>query len=316
MQNLRSLNGYRALLIVMIVALVFVGCAAPSGPDQPTETLLPRITLNFDEQGVPSVLGISLDMISGLIGQDLSTIRLAPELIQQLMAAGVQHIELVVTNDAIHIFVNGDAMPYLSMDEETWETLGQVAPLLGIPMWDTVQMLRENVLSRFGVPLALTFPVAAGEEPIPLRDPGTLPQVDEEAARSAAGDPDVTFHAGLDVDSSGLATVAGLPVAVAQLDPALVATLGAAGIQHFQMETEPEGLYIYFNGEPLPRISWDQERLENLAAFYQGVYGSDPNVPVINMMLPALGNTDLEVTLFLPVPEGMEEVPIRSFQQD
>jgi hypothetical protein len=290
---------------------LLAGCAVPTAPGQETQPLLPRVTVSIDEQGTPSLLGFSLDLVSSLIGQDLSAFSVPPELVQQLMAANIQHLEIVLTGDDIYLFANGQPLPYLSTTEESWQTLGELAALVGLPIWSTLDSIRNNVLSQFGVQLALQFPVAAGQEPIPLRDPSTLPAVDVEAVRAAAGEPGLVMHANVEVGPDGIASVLGLPIA--QIDPTLMATMMAAGIQHFQLETEPEGFYSYLNGQALPRLTWDAERVVNLLAVYEALYPTDPNASLLGVLGPAIQTSDLELTLFLPVQGDAPEVPTHPF---
>lgn len=311
MSHRPGINRTTLLLVLVLMLSLLVGCAVPTGVDQETQALLPRVTVSIDEQGTPSLLGFSLDLVSGLIGQDLSSFSLPPELVQQLMAANIQHFELVLTGDDVYLFANGQPLPYLSTNEESWQTMGELANIVGLPIWSTLDSIRNNVLSQFGVQLALQFPVAEGQEAIPLRDTATLPSVDVDAVRAAAGEPGLVLHAAVEVGPDGIASVLGLPIA--QIDPTVMASLAAAGIQHFQLETEPEGFYSYLSGQVLPRLTWDAERVENLLALYDALYGADPSASLLGALGPAIQTSDLELTMFLPVMGDAPEVPTHPF---
>lgn len=304
-----------ALLVLLVGLLVMAGCGGvPASPDQPSRALLPRVTINIDDEGNPSLLGfLSLDLVSGLIGQDLSAFRLSPELVQQLKAANIQNLEIVLTEEAIHLFANGQALPYLSMDDETWETFGQLAGVVGLPIWDTIKTVRENFLSQFGVQLALQLPVMEGVERMPLRDSTTLSEVDVDTVREAAGDPELVLHTDVRIGQDGITTIAGLPLLQTQMDPTLMAALDASGIQHFQFETEPEGLYSYLNGASLPRFTWDPERLANLVTVYEAISPGTVNQQLLDVLLPALETTDLQLTVYLPSGQAAAEVPTHPF---
>lgn len=312
------------ILALLLVVVLITGCGAAAEEDV-AKPLLPRLEVSFDDQGFPTVLGIPLGMVSNLVGMDISGITLPAELVQQLQDANIQHIELVMTEPALYFFVNGQPLPYLSMDEESWETLGQVAELLGVPVWDTIQTVRENFLSRIGVQLALKFPLQPGAAEIPLREEGQIVEVDVDEARAAAGTPALAFQTAISADADGNLTVAGVPLKNLQLalalagvpveltgvslNPDTIATITAANVQHFQAETEPEGLYLYVNGQELPRLTWDEERLSNLVALVKALEPDDSDQHWIDMLAPLLLESDIEIALFLPRPAGVTETP-------
>jgi hypothetical protein len=312
------------LLAVLLMSALLTGCVGQGEQQGQAPPLLPRITVSIDEQGVPSVLGISLDLVGSLIGQGVADIRLSPELVAQMTAANIQHVELVLLNDGIYFFVNGQPIPYLTLDEASWQSLDQLATLLAIPAWDTIQGLRTNVLSRFGVPVAVKFPLQPGVDEVPLRDSAVLPQVDVAAARAAAGEPELVIHTAMEVDSSGRVTIGGLPLenlmtaslgpgTAMVINPDLVATLTAANVQHFQLETEVEGLYTYLNGQALPRLTWDEARLKNAVDLFAALSPQSPVMTWLPLLPSVLPTSNIEVTVYLPVPEGVQAMPVSPF---
>lgn len=327
MRNATRPRGIAIILIVVLLASLVAGCASerekePEAPKSPF--LLPRLTVSIDEQGVPSVLGLSLATVSKLLGRDVSAFSAPPELVQQLMAAGVQHLEVVVSGDGVFLFANGQPLPYLAADTQSWQSLDELATVLNVSNWKTIKWVLDNVVRRFGVPLVLKFPIAEGAAELPLRDNKTLPQVDVEAVRSSTGQPDLRLHADVAVDAQGVPTIAGMSLtdlqqslqgvgaavdlSSARLDPATVASLMGASVQHLQIETEPEGLYAYVNGKRLPRVSWDDARLANAAALYSRLEPDSPYVPLIDFLLPYIQPADVELTLMLPKQAGAAEV--------
>ena len=169
---------------------------------------------------------------------------------------------------------------------------------------------------------------------MPLRDQGSLPRVDIAAAQSLADQRPFALRTSLALGPEGLQSVAGLSLEAlqqlltalgstanlrsVQVAPELVAALAAAGVQHAQIETEPEGLYLYLNGQALPRVTWDRTRLENVAALYDALNpppGGQPARPSpLDLLAPMLPNFDLELILRLPVQAGAGEVPLSPFR--
>ena len=177
-----------------------------------------------------------------------------------------------------------------------------------------------------GLPIVLKFPVAEGTEEIDLRDAKVLLPVVIEDARAGVAERSIVAYVDVQFDENGMPTIAGAPVSEFQaaladagmnvdlggvrLDPAMLASLKGFNVHHLQVETEPEGMYLYLNGQRLPRIAWDQERLANALDLYSRLDPESPYLPVISFVLPYVQPADVELTLiFPPQGEGTGEVP-------
>jgi hypothetical protein len=123
----------------------------------------------------------------------------------------------------------------------------------------------------------------------------------------------------IDIDQAGTPTVGGAPLAalgasfgVAGLDaisltPEQVETLTAANIQHIQINNLPDGLKLLVNGREIPTISWDADSLTALQSLTSELGAGVP--PILQQLLPALGNVGVGVTVRLPLAQGAELIP-------
>lgn len=327
----RTGNRWLVLLSAMLIAaLVLVGCGGRDEEPEPepqarTPLLLPRFTVTLDDQGVPTVLGISLERLGNFLRQDFSAASVPPDTVQLLKDAGVQNIEAVATADGLYLFVNGQPVPYLALDEETRQNVGDLLKLAGVQdgASNLVQNLLNNaILGRVGVPVVIKLPAQPGAAEIELRDSRTLPAVDTGAARAGVSEKVLILHLDVALDEQGVPTLAGtsmtdfqaafdeagLPVDLssARVDPATIASLQAANVLLLQVETEPEGLYLHVNGRRLPRVAWDDVRLSNALEIYSNLEPDSPYLPLLRFFLPYIQPADIELGVTLPVPPGQE----------
>jgi sulfur carrier protein ThiS len=286
---------------------------------------MPRFTVSLNDEGVPSLLGISLESVGRLLRQDVSGLKVDPATVQMLKDAGIQNFEAVATAEGLYLYVNGQPVPYLALDEETRANVGDLLKLAGVQdgTSNLVQnLLNNNILSRVGVPVVIKLPVEAGASEADLRDSKTLPRVDTDAARTSVGEKVLIMHLDVALDEQGVPTIAGTSMTDFQgalneaglaadlssvkVDPAMIASLQAANVMLLQVETEPEGLYLNVNGQRLPRVAWDDERLRNALELYSSLEPDSPYLPLLQFFLPYIQPADVELGVTLPVPAGQE----------
>jgi hypothetical protein len=77
-----------------------------------------------------------------------------------------------------------------------------------------------------------------------------------------------------------LAAWASLPVAI---DKAVLKNIQNQNIQNVAFRTQPDGMYIYFNGNRLPGLAWDKQLLKNAAEAYAQMNPTSPVIPTVNM---------------------------------
>lgn len=317
------------LIALLIAALVLAGCGGREEPEPEPEAkiplLMPRFTVSINDEGVPSLLGISLASVGRLLRQDVSGLKVDPATVEMLKDAGIQNFEAVATAEGLYLYVNGQPVPYLALDEETRANVGELLKLAGVQdgTSNLVQnLLNNNILNRVGVPVVIRLPVAAGAEEAGLRDSKTLPRVDTSQARAGVSEKVLILHLDVALDEQGVPTIAGTSMTDFQgalteagmaadlssirVDPATVAALQASNVLLLQVETEPEGLYLNVNGQRLPRVAWDDERLRNALALYGNLEPDSPYLPLLQFFLPYIQPADVELGVSLPVPADRE----------
>lgn len=318
-----------ALSAMLMAVLVLAGCGgkeeAEAEPQAKMPLLMPRFTVSLDKEGVPSVLGISMARLGNLLRQDVSGLKMAPDTVELLTDAGVQNIEAVATAEGLYLYVNGQPVPYLALDQETRQNVGDLLKLAGVEDGASrlVQnLLNNNLLSRVGVPVVIKLPVDPGVAEVDLRDSKTLPRVDTDQARASVAQKVLILHLDAALDAQGTPTIAGTSLADLQgafmeagmpvdlssvkLDPATIASLQAANVALLQVETEPEGLYINVNGQRLPRLAWDDERLRNLLDLYSRLEPDSPYLPLLQFLIPYIQPSDIELGVTLPLGAGQQ----------
>ncbi|HEY54107.1 MAG TPA: hypothetical protein G4N94_11680 [Caldilineae bacterium] len=319
------------LTSLLLLALLLAACG-----DKPTDVAeqeggfmlaLPRINVDIDEEGVPSVAGISpetLEKISlGMV--DLNEFRMPKNYVDWFTGANVQHMEVVHTSDGLYVFVNGTPMPHLAWDGDSLSSAADLAADLDQlnPYMAKVLKLLIPFIQRTGIDVGLKFPLQPGAEEIPMRSP-------DAPLKSAASEPEsslaiVRVHVSYDdegvpsvlaISSKDIEEALGYSLRQVQLEPDFVAKMEDAGIQHITMRTTPNGLLLWKNDDALPYLAWSDENLRNSATLVDDMVALydlpewDAVREAVNLMLPMLDNINGEIVLLFPLTEGAESIPI------
>lgn len=124
-----------------------------------------------------------------------------------------------------------------------------------------------------------------------------------------------------EIDDAGQASIGGLSVdAVNSLMPGLalpdlavnpfyVDWMRNTNIQHMELVSGDDGVFVFINGEPLPYLGWDGEALNNLATV-TGLTGL-PYGELIGKLVPIIQRTGLDFAVQFPIQEGAEAIPLR-----
>ncbi|HXF62598.1 MAG TPA: hypothetical protein VNK95_13335 [Caldilineaceae bacterium] len=86
-----------------------------------------------------------------------------------------------------------------------------------------------------------------------------------------------------------------------------VQLLTLSNIQHIQIANSPDGLLILVNGQPMPSLAWDGEKLVATAEVLQSLGGG---IALLDKLLPLIQNLGIGVTIRFPVAEGAELIPL------
>ena len=321
----------RFVLVVLVLAgLMLASCGPAIMPAAAPETqsgetfvvALPRIVLTFDDQGNPGVEGVALEEIARSLGVplDLSQYRIDPFYPAWMKAANIQHIELRQTGDGIALLVNGALMPSLSFQGDSLQRISEVAPLLGQNGPAIGQLMSKfgPLVQRLGLAVALKFPLQEGAQEIPFAPADTK----VAALQASTEAPSAVAKFEIRYDEQGVPSILGISARDLQalgvnanvaLAPAVLAQLQANNVQHVELASKSNGLYMYVNGNPLPAIAWDSSSLNNALQVYEQM---NPGVPqqyleLMKTFIPMLAQTDMSVLIHFPVAAGVQEIPAK-----
>jgi len=128
----------------------------------------------------------------------------------------------------------------------------------------------------------------------------------------------------LDVQPDGSVNVGGTPItqlagslgaglSSLTIPPAMVDNLTGYGIQHIQLDNTPEGILILVNGQPIPSLAWDGDKLVATADVLEK-FGS--GVALLDRVLPLLTDVGIGVIMRFPLAQGATPLPMEAPQSD
>lgn len=315
-------------VLLSIALLVLSGCGprvgaadAAASPDDVLVVSLPALVLDVNEAGEISLGGTPLAALGAMAGQDLSDVALPADVVNMLVAANVQHIQLNNTDNGLDILLNGEAIPSLGWDADSLEMLVSLLGGLDFDLGGADSLL--PLLTNVGVGATLQLPLAPGATPIPLEVTGAESAgADAQAAQSqflsTVGTPPqlqivVTYAADGTWTVAGLteaewSELTGAPWDQLNLPPEVMAGAQAAGIESFTFSTNPDGIFFTINDQPLPYLDWSGGSINHLleivlASGLLGDVGGDDVeglMAFINQLLPALQTADVMVKVNFP----------------
>ncbi len=328
---MKTVKLFSWLMLLLLLAGIMAACGSQvtpvAEPDSEFVLALPRLVIDIDSEGVPSVAGLDPQTLKTItFGQvDLTGVRVPKQYVDWFTTTNLQHIEVVHRDDGEYIFVNGQPLPHVGWDSDSLRALSSLAGELGLinqPMAKLLSLLVPFV-QRLGLDVAVRFPVREGVDIIPLRDPAEpapQPSVSESAPTVALVKTHLTFDENgipsvLSVSTREMEEALGVSLRQMELPPSVVQQLTDAGIQHITVRTMPDGLFLWVNDNPLPTLVWSDQFLENAADLYGQLYYTDAYATAreaVKTLLPLVDNVDGEIVLIFPVPEGVAKIPIPS----
>ncbi len=312
----------RLSVVLLVLVVILAGCGGqgvepPTGPTTPGGELfqiaLPRLVVDVDAEGNPSILGISPALLS-TFGVDVSGFKLPPDLVKQMMDAGVQHLEVASVGDRIMFFENGKPLPHLGWTQDSLTRMLNLLDTLKVENAPTIRRILP-IITRLGLDVVLRFPRADGAAEIPFVDTSTVrsfqPTVTTDPP-SAVIKFEVRFNEQGQAGMLGLTaddlTALGMGNMV-RMAPETLGNFRAGNVQHMEIRTKPDGAYIYVNNEPLPRLIWDTQLLANAVDLYARLSPDAQLLPLIQQIAPYLDRADLGVLLRFPAT-GQPEIPV------
>ncbi len=279
------------LVVALIVSLVLVGRGG--GTSGSTWFNLPSVKVTVQPDGTAKVYGFNIGMV------------LQPALIQQLQAANIQKLEARIGYNGIHVYVNGEDMPYIEWDQEKTETLQQVIRSMpGVPNGNLIANLLPWA-RKIGLGAALHLPIADGTAKLDIpRWKGETAVSRETSAETTIGP--ITIGS-LVFDENGQAIIEGIPASTLEqltggpvlptLDANTLGILNSLGVDAVRIATHPNGINLSLNDDPLPGIAYDSASLGRLQA-QMGAFISDPAMlEMVNQIVPLLPGADISAAI-------------------
>ena len=84
-------------------------------------------------------------------------------------------------------------------------------------------------------------------------------------------------------------------------------------VQHIELASNKDGLFVYVNGEPMPYLTWQGDSLKNLGSV-MGLAGL-PYGDLITKLMPIIQRTGVNMVLRFPTQDGAAEIPVRDPSQ-
>jgi hypothetical protein len=292
----------KILVVALLVSLILAACGG--GSTGKTWFNLPSAKVRIAPDGAMRVWGLNV----GYFPQ--------PALIQQLQSANIQQLEIRIGYNGIHVYANGQDLPYVKWDEASVETLQGILPRL--PNVPNAQMIANALpwLRTIGLGVLLDLPLAEGQTELDIPRWNGEDTIAQDAAAEPTLGP-ITIGS-LAFDETGQAIIEGVPVSTLEqalgmalplaLDPGTLGLLQSLGAQAAQVRVQGNGIDLALNGAPLPGIAWDQPRLntllENVPAFV-----ADPSlVSTLQQVVPLLNGADLTVAVSFTGEQAAETV--------
>ncbi|MCB0128946.1 MAG: hypothetical protein KDE58_42060, partial [Caldilineaceae bacterium] len=292
------------ILKIFVVALILSLMLAACGGDTTGSTWfnLPSIPVKVQENGNVTVFGLA--------------VMNNPALLEQLRTASVQKLEVRIGYNGIHIYANGNDLPYISWDAESVDTLQDLlrrAPALAPGTAVSNDLIANSLPILRQIGLGVSVIDASADTSALTRWRGETTATPEEA-ESVIGPFQL---GGIAFDENGNLSIGGLSASALGmngplLDANTLGMLQSYGIENLQIQTEPNGINLSMNGRPLPSITYDSAALANVVPVVQGF--APELAPTLESALPMLQNAALDVAVsFTGEPVGelaLSDLPV------
>ena len=282
----------KILAVALIVSLVLAACGG--GTTGKTWFNLPSVKVNLQPDGTARVFGLNI----GYIG-------LPPATIQQLQSANIQRLEVRIGYNGVHVYANGQDLPYLAWDQAKVETIQTLLPQLpGVP---NAQLIADLLpwLRTIGLGAAINLPVGSGQAAL------NIPRWSGETAITPASNVQTVVGpitiGSLTFDTAGNPYIEGVPVATIEqalgmslplaLPPDILAILQGVGAESVQVHVQPNGIDLNLGNRALPGIAWDAQRLTTLGNLLPAFVADTATLDLINQALPLMTQADLRVAV-------------------
>lgn len=326
-------RGNRSLVLVSlcVAALVLLaGCApratsgqiAAAADKSQIAVDLPALVLDVQPDGSMNIGGQPVTQIGGGLGASLAALAIPPDMVSSLTAFNIQHIQIDNTPEGLLILVNGQPIPSLAWDGEklvaTADVLETFSP--GVALLDRALPL----LTSFGLGVIMRFPIAQGEEALPMIAPeseaaASAMRAQQEFLAAVGGPPVLHFTINYaadgtwsmaDMNQADWASLIPVPLEMLNLDPNLIQSMSSAGVNEIGLATNSDGIFISINGKTLPYLTWADGRINHLldlaeqSGLLAMALGDNPDMAgimdTIESLLPAVQASDVSLRVTFP----------------
>ena len=267
MRNRKGLR-VRVLLLTSVLALVLGACGGASTGS--TWFNLPSVTVNVRDDGSLRVMGIP-------VGTTASTGLSA--VVDPLQAAGADTLEVRIGYNGIHIYLDGQDLPYIAWDEDSAAVLATIieAQSPGLGADELLDWVR-----RVGVGVRIQMSDTRAE-----RWRGETSYTPMEAPAELVGPMDLS---GLAFDGNGVLTVEGVDLGLGALIPAhICGILSDLGTETVSLNFTPNTLDLALNGQDLPSLAYDSDSLAAGLELASALLANDPaTLSLVESFLPKL----------------------------
>jgi hypothetical protein len=292
----------KILVVALLVSLILAACGG--GSTGKTWFNLPSAKVRIQPDGAMRVWGFNV----GYFPQ--------PALIQQLQAANIQQLEVRTGYNGIHVFANGEDLPYVKWDEGSVETLQDILPRLPqVPNGNTIASALPW-LRTIGLGVLLDLPLAQGQSELDIPRWNGETAITVDAAAEPTLGP-ITIGS-LAFDPQGQAIIEGVPASTLEqalgmalplaLDAGTLSMLQSLGAEAVNVRIHGNGIDLSMNDRPLPGIAWDQPRLNTLLANAPAFVADPALVDTLNQAVPLLGGADITLAVSFTGEQAVETV--------
>lgn len=135
---------------------------APTKEEAETEVAIFKARISFDEQGTPSILGISTRDLEDAGLANLRGAGLDPALVQRLMDAGIQQVTIKSTPEGLLFWINDSPLPYLVWNNDYLNNAADLySQLYFMPEYESQRELAKTLLpllDQVNTEIILDFP--------------------------------------------------------------------------------------------------------------------------------------------------------------
>ncbi|MEZ4706934.1 MAG: hypothetical protein R3A44_07010 [Caldilineaceae bacterium] len=138
----------------------------------------------------------------------------------------------------------------------------------------------------------------AGTDKAAIDMPSLVIDINNDGSPSVGNMPLASLAQMANMDSNAVASL--------RMDPAVVAQLSNANIQHIQIDNTTDGILVLVNGQPIPFFVWDDSTLSTTAEVANSM---GFNINMLDKLLPLVRTLGLGIIVRFPVAEDQELIP-------